>query len=200
VSLALLDGLPRWLLHGLALGVTCSLVVSVLFYLLVRRYPTIRPSSSATRRGEDRRRIELRQYLQAIGEEFAEDRLVQEQRVAFYLPTRNVAITFDPRAYYRIERSTTRAVLVEHEMPATQLGERLPFETPALTTNAAAESGVDAVEAAFAVLGISVEASPEDVRRAYRRKIKDVHPDHGGDQDSFRQVRDAYDTAREHAS
>ena len=146
--------------------------------------------------------IEIRQFLDAIGEQYAEDHPVDGQTVEFYLPERDVAITFDARAYYIIERSPTYAVLVEHEMPGIHLGSRLPFETPEVEfgDEEADEDGTDSVDGAFAVLGVPRTATEDQIRSAYRAKVKDVHPDHGGSQDEFRRVREAYTTAKKHVS
>ncbi len=47
------------------------------------------------------------------------------------------------------------------------------------------------------VLGVTVSADGDEVRRAYREKVKDVHPDRGGDPDEFKRVTAAYDRLRE---
>jgi curved DNA-binding protein CbpA len=44
-----------------------------------------------------------------------------------------------------------------------------------------------------------MNATSDAVRDAYRAQVKDVHPDHGGDRESFRRLREAYTMAREHA-
>lgn len=44
----------------------------------------------------------------------------------------------------------------------------------------------------YTVLGLTRDASPEDVREAFRRKSKKHHPDHGGDDWAFRIVVHAY--------
>jgi hypothetical protein len=199
--LALVGPLPEWLLVGSLLGVVGSLVVAGLFLVADRLYPTPTASASDRSGGAGRRRDELRAYLQAIDEPFAEDHFVEGQHVAFYLPERDVAITFDARAFYRIERSPTTPVLVEHEMPGVQLGARLPFETPAVD----AESRTDReptspATAAFRELGLPTGAPLEEVKRAYRRRVKEVHPDRGGDEDAFKRVREAYTTAKQHAT
>lgn len=202
-----LFGLPRWLVLGLGFGVVASLGAACLFYVGDRLFPSDSPGSrSATRSGDARRVVEIRQFLDAIDEQYAEDHPVDGQTVEFYLPERDVAITFDPRAYYIIERSPTDAVLVEHEMPGFHLGSRLPFETPTVEfgtdgrTDGEAEPAADPVDGAFAVLGVPPTATEAQIRAAYRTKVKDVHPDHGGSQDEFRRVREAYTTARKHAS
>jgi len=204
-------GIPEWLFVGLGTGVGVSVLATGLFALVDRRYPNrTETETDRGRNGDSRRRSELREYLDAIGESYAEDHSVEGQSVAFYLPSRDVAITFDPRAYYRIERAGTYAVLVEHEMPGVQLGYRLPFDVPDVWFGAPDEeakaeatgyraSGDDPAAAAFAELGVSAGASREEVRSAYRRRVKEAHPDQGGDEDEFKRVRQAYTTARKHA-
>ena len=192
--------LPEWLLVGLLVGVAGSLGVAGLFVVANRRYPSPVEPGSAGVDGDRRRRDELRAYLRAIDEPFAEDHPVAGQAVAFYLPERDVAITFDARAYYRIERSDTAAVLVEHEMPGVQLGARLPFEVPSVAFGeASASSDSQPAVAAFRELGLSPAATLSDVKSAYRDRVKDVHPDLGGDEESFKRVREAYTTAKQHA-
>ncbi|MEF8789492.1 MAG: J domain-containing protein [Haloarculaceae archaeon] len=196
-----LFGLPRWLVLGLGFGLVASLCAAGLFYVGDRLFPS-RTTGSTGWSGDARRVIEIRQFLDAIGEQYAEDHPVDGQTVEFYLPERDVAITFDARAYYIIERSPTYAVLVEHEMPGIHLGSRLPFETPEVEfgDEEADEDGTDSVDGAFAVLGVPRTATEDQIRSAYRAKVKDVHPDHGGSQDEFRRVREAYTTAKKHVS
>jgi len=186
--------LPEWLVVGLWLSGGLGVLIAVIFVAGTRFAPDGGPHATYAT-GEGRRRIEIREYLSAIGEEFAEDHFVEGQHVAFYLPKRDVAITFDARAYFRIERSPTYAVLVEHEMPGMHLGDRLPFETPDLS-DADDEDHVDPTDAAFAVLGVPQGATLSEVKRAYREKVKEVHPDHGGDREEFQQVREAYTAAK----
>jgi hypothetical protein len=191
---------PEWLVLGLVLGVAGSLVVAALFVLANRVFPAERPNRQATDGGEMRRRAELREYLAAIDEQFAENHFVEGQHVAFYLPKRDVAITFDARAYYRIERSPTVPVLVEHEMPGAYLGARLPFETPEVDLGPDPEDEPHPTVQAFDELGLTQNASLDDVKAAYRERVKEVHPDHGGNEDEFKRVREAYTTAKQHAS
>lgn len=196
-------GLPPWLIGGLLLGLGGSLLVALLFLGAQRLLSAGEGGQHShggdtSRRisGEVRRRREFRACLDAIDEPYAEDHPVQGQSVAFYLPAREVAITFDPRAYYRIDGSGVEPLLVEHEMPGSVLIDRLPFETPDIDR---ADGEVDPARAAFAELGVSADATLEEVDRAYRRRVKEVHPDQGGDEDAFRRVREAYATAKEHA-
>lgn len=188
---------PGWLTAGILLGIACSVVVAGLFVLADRLFPA-RGEPSADSETESRRRIEIRAYLGRIDERYAEDHTVAGQSVAFYLPGRDVAITFDARAYFRIARTETAPVLVEHELPGVALGARLPFETP--DTVVGREQGPHPAQAAFARLGLPAGAPMEDVRDAYRQRVKNVHPDQGGDEDEFKRVREAYTTAKQYAS
>jgi curved DNA-binding protein CbpA len=47
---------------------------------------------------------------------------------------------------------------------------------------------------AYDRLGLEEGADQETVRRAYREKVKEVHPDRGGDEAEFRKVTEAYET------
>ncbi len=48
-------------------------------------------------------------------------------------------------------------------------------------------------ESFFAILGISPDATVEEIRSAYRRLAKEFHPDHyQGDSERFREIQEAY--------
>ena len=191
--------LPPWLLVGLAFGALASVLVAGVFVVGDRLFPA--PPSRESRRidGTGRRHAEIREYLTEIGERYLENHAVHGDTVAFYLPDRDVAITFDARAYFRIERAGSHAVLCEYEMPGRHIGRRLPFDVPE-TEYAIPEPGIvdDSTAAAFNRLGVSRSADTDEVRTAYRSQVKRVHPDHGGDPDEFRRLQEAYATAREH--
>ncbi|QCJ47629.1 J domain-containing protein [Haloprofundus sp. MHR1] len=188
---------PPWLLVGLFFGAMASVFAAGVFVVGGRLFPTAPVDESERVDGTTRRRAEIREYLAAIGEPFAEDHPVHGQTVAFYLPSRDVAITFDAQAYFRIERAGTYAVLCEHEMPGAQLGRRLPFEVPELEPELADLD--DPIAEAFERLGLPATASADDVKAAYRAQVKRAHPDHGGDEVAFKRVREAYTTAKDHA-
>jgi curved DNA-binding protein CbpA len=46
---------------------------------------------------------------------------------------------------------------------------------------------------AYRRLGLEAGADESEVQRAYREKVKEVHPDRGGDEQEFRAVTDAYE-------
>src|SRR5210317_484771 len=46
-------------------------------------------------------------------------------------------------------------------------------------------------------LGISRNASASEIKQAYRRKAKDLHPDKGGDPKTFQEINEAYDTLKD---
>lgn len=184
---------PGWLLGGLALGGVLTVLVATAFAIGTRRFPDAQ-RGGRTDGGEDRRRAEIREYLLAIDEPFRENHPLAGKPVAFYLLDREVAITFDAHHYFTLERTDVRAVLVEYEMPGHGIGRRLPFETP---DTAEVLPGTTPSADAFDVLGVDPSASTEEIRTAYREQVKDVHPDHGGDRESFERVREAYTAAKE---
>lgn len=49
---------------------------------------------------------------------------------------------------------------------------------------------------ARSILGVSAGADEATIRRAYRERIKEAHPDQGGDEERFREVTAAYETLR----
>jgi hypothetical protein len=49
------------------------------------------------------------------------------------------------------------------------------------------------------VLGLAPNATPTDVKRAYRLRALETHPDRGGSPEAFREVQRAYETALERA-
>lgn len=195
---------PGWLALGLAIAAGLTVVFAVLFVAGERLFPTEPRPGGSRMDGEWKRRAEIRDYLDAIGEAYAEDHPVGEHAVAFYLPERDVAITFDGVAFFHIDGTETYAVLVEHEMPGAHLGARLPFETPEVEhedpTAPGPVEGEPSVESAFAALGLEPDADEAAVRDAYRERVKEVHPDHGGDEEAFRRVQEAYTAARQAAA
>lgn len=45
----------------------------------------------------------------------------------------------------------------------------------------------------YELLGVSRDASQEDIKRAYRRRARELHPDAGGDENAFKEVSHAYE-------
>jgi len=213
VVVELLFALPRWLYLGVAAGALMSLGVVVTFLVGGRVFLDGGSDQDAGSDGRTRdggrsteaiRRAEIREYLGRIEERFVENADVAGNRVAFFLPARDVAVTFDARTFLALEATRTHAILAEHEMPGVALGNRLPFETPDRSFGEAGgrearSERLPPAEAAYEVLGLPSGADAEAIRRAYRRRVKEVHPDHGGDEEEFQRVQEAYDTAKRHA-
>lgn len=196
----LLSELPAWLLLGVGLGVVASLAVAAVFYFGDRLFPPADRSGHHRHvDGTVRRHAEVRSYLNAIDEQFVENADLDGLTAAFYLPQRDVAVTFDPRVFFGLEAASTYVVLCEDEMPVGQLGRRLPFEVddPERTRSRPTVDG--SVTSAFQQLGLEAGASADEVRSAYRSQVKEVHPDRGGTEAEFKKLREAYTTAKEYS-
>lgn len=48
----------------------------------------------------------------------------------------------------------------------------------------------------YDILGVARDASEEDVKRAYRRRAREHHPDAGGDEDEFKELTTAYEVLK----
>lgn len=46
----------------------------------------------------------------------------------------------------------------------------------------------------FTICGIPVSSSKEDVKKAYRQQAKKLHPDKGGSEIAFNELREAWET------
>ena len=44
----------------------------------------------------------------------------------------------------------------------------------------------------YAILGVARSASEEEIKRAFRKKAHELHPDKGGDTEAFKKVNEAY--------
>jgi len=193
------DVLSDPLVLGFVLLLGLSVVFALVFVAGVRLFPT-KPVETGQRSSEWKRSTEIRAYLDAVDEQYLEERRIHGHPVAFYLPERDVAITFDAQVYFRLGNVPTVAILVEHEMPGGHLGARLPFETPEPEYEVSESRSTAPPERPFAVFGLSPSASEDELRAAYRERVKDVHPDMGGDEETFRRVREAYTAAKRRSS
>ena len=50
---------------------------------------------------------------------------------------------------------------------------------------------------AYRRLGLDTDAEEAEIKRAYRERIKDAHPDRGGDEAEFKRLTEAYETLTE---
>jgi len=53
------------------------------------------------------------------------------------------------------------------------------------------------VASPFEVLSVERDADPDEIKRAYRDRIKEAHPDHGGSKREFQRVRAAYEELKD---
>jgi DnaJ-class molecular chaperone len=49
----------------------------------------------------------------------------------------------------------------------------------------------------YSTLGVAKNATAEDIKRAYKQKAKEHHPDRGGDTNKFAEISNAYDTLKD---
>lgn len=52
----------------------------------------------------------------------------------------------------------------------------------------------------YAILGLTKGASVDEIRKAFRRKAFEAHPDQGGDEKSFRELKEAFEYLMANAS
>ena len=55
------------------------------------------------------------------------------------------------------------------------------------------------ISEAFAIFNLSTHATTQEIKHAYRRKAKEVHPDVGGSEQAFKALNAAYELALAHA-
>jgi molecular chaperone DnaJ len=48
----------------------------------------------------------------------------------------------------------------------------------------------------YEIIGVAKDASDEDIKRAYRRKARELHPDAGGDEEHFKELTTAYEVLK----
>lgn len=48
----------------------------------------------------------------------------------------------------------------------------------------------------YEVLGVSKDATEDDIKKAYRRRARDHHPDQGGDEEAFKELTAAYEVLK----
>jgi len=72
---------------------------------------------------------------------------------------------------------------------ACACGERVRTNSDGVSSHA----GLDPYD----ILGVSPDASADEIRRAYRRRARETHPDHGGNPDEFQAVQMAWEVLRD---
>jgi molecular chaperone DnaJ len=48
----------------------------------------------------------------------------------------------------------------------------------------------------YEIIGVAKDASDDEIKRAYRRKARELHPDAGGDEEQFKELTTAYEVLR----
>ena len=49
----------------------------------------------------------------------------------------------------------------------------------------------------YDILGVNQQASPDDLKKAYKKASMQHHPDRGGDESKFKEINEAYSTLKD---
>jgi hypothetical protein len=90
----------------------------------------------------------------------------------------------------RWARAWSRVLLGEKPWPA-----RAADATDEAETARVESSRAPAPRSAWAVLGVEPRASAADIKKAFRKRALETHPDRGGSDEAFRSVKKAYEQA-----
>jgi len=115
------------------------------------------------------------------------DPAITARRTAFWEGLKDTA----PKLYENHARETKK-VETQHLIFETLLEDPATlalYDELALLYNSVRQKNLS-VE--LSLLGIAVGSTKRDIRNAYRRKARKLHPDVGGDPDAFKQLHDAY--------
>jgi molecular chaperone DnaJ len=48
----------------------------------------------------------------------------------------------------------------------------------------------------YEIIGVAKDASDDEIKRAYRRRARELHPDAGGDEEEFKELTTAYEVLK----
>ncbi|KNH09103.1 DnaJ domain-containinging protein, partial [Perkinsela sp. CCAP 1560/4] len=82
--------------------------------------------------------------------------------------------------------------LVRSSMLRRACSFRWNTRTPLCTTSRALYSRQGDTKDFYTLLGVSKTATPEEIKKAYRRKAIEKHPDQGGSSEEFTKINEAY--------
>ena len=95
-----------------------------------------------------------------------------------------------PKLYERIQRSEAKLKTMRQEY----LADLDKPETIAFLDELAAKSTVNRFGNELTLLGVTPTATKREIKNAYRRKARKLHPDAGGSEDEFKLLHEAYRT------
>ena len=93
---------------------------------------------------------------------------------------------------YQAIRKTVEALRGLDRWGVSDMLNRVFSGFKALPANGSTAQGLDTW---WNVLGVSRDASPNEIRRAYRKRARETHPDAGGSNGAFLRVQEAYAAA-----
>jgi len=99
----------------------------------------------------------------------------------------------DPAARERRARARRRAARARVGDGATDPGSEFGDGGGRSAGSRPASAGRMSEREARDVLGVDSSSDDDAVQRAYRRRVKETHPDNGGDEEAFKRVAEAYE-------
>ncbi len=113
-----------------------------------------------------------------------------ELSVSFYIPNRNASIILDDRyKEHLISKLDISSIVIDIHDPREKQIERLSKFFGIKNQLKSIEVPEDYRE----ILGVEGEVSKKEIKKAYREKVKETHPDLEGSKEEFMEVKNAYE-------
>lgn len=110
--------------------------------------------------------------------------------VSFYIPNRNASIILDGRyKEHLVSKLDISSIVLEIHEPREKQIERLSKFFGINNQLTSIEVPKDYRQ----ILGVDKEVSKEEIKKAYREKVKETHPDLEGTKEEFMKVKNAYE-------
>lgn len=136
----------------------------------------------------------IEKFLKVNGIEYQKDKKFnideKEVFVSFYIPKRNASIILDDRyKEHIVSKLDISSIVLETHEPREKQIERLSKFFGIKNQSTSIEVPKDCKE----ILGVEGEISKEEIKKAYKEKVKETHPDLDGSKEEFMEVKNAYE-------
>lgn len=134
--------------------------------------------------------------LRQDGLPYAKQRQPDDPGVAVYFQWRGKQMTFACDRWSKVE-DNVRAVgkTVEALRGIERWGASDMMERAFSAFEALPAPGQAVTLSCWDILNVEPHASPEEIKSAWRKRMKSAHPDHGGTRDEYEEVQRAYEQA-----